>query len=491
VRSLVGLTLLLVGGVVLLLGAAVVAWVSSEDAASSREDAARQHEAAETELRALTEDLVAGAQEIALGLVEGADQRLRLWIAMEPLSLYRDPRPPHAPDLEALRGGLAAEVRGRSLEEFEHAEIVTETMGDRAQTRIDDVATRLRTDAGVSAESAATDRRDRLVLRLGLLLLGMAALLAGTLYLLVVAPVRRLRRSVDRIADGDLSTPLDQTGWPTREMAALADDVERMRGRIAQATDHLESEVARKTRTLEATLDERTRALEELEATRDRLVQAEKMAGLGTLAGGVAHEFNNLLGGILGCLESARAGTDDDAVREDLDMARRTARRATHLVDALLGVARPGTRAFEPVRLARVVEDVLAAAEPDVRRRGIDLRSDLDASVEVEGDEGQLNQVVLNLVTNALQAVDDGEVVAVTLVSGDRHAVLEVRDSGPGIPAEDRSRVFEPFFTGRADGTGLGLFLSYGIIERHGGRIEVGDAPEGGARLTVRIPIRS
>ena len=107
----------------------------------------------------------------------------------------------------------------------------------------------------------------------------------------------------------------------------------------------------------------------------------------------------------------------------------------------------------------------------------------------VLGDEGQLHQVALNLVTNALQAVDEGERVVVALSSDGRFAVLEVRDEGPGVPPEDRRRVFEPFFTGRRGGTGLGLFVSYGIVERHGGRIEVGEAPEGGARFTVRIPL--
>jgi signal transduction histidine kinase len=141
------------------------------------------------------------------------------------------------------------------------------------------------------------------------------------------------------------------------------------------------------------------------------------------------------------------------------------------------------------VDLAAVVDDVVQAAEPAAQRRGVALRRERVGTPVVTGDEGQVHQVALNLVTNALQSVGEGEAVVVATRVEDRHAVLEVRDAGPGVPLADRPRLFEPFFTSRPGGTGLGLFVSYGIVERHGGHIEVGDAPEGGARFTVRIPI--
>jgi len=487
-RSVVWLTILLVGAFVLALGAAVVAWIASEDLAQSRTDARLQHEAAARELRALADELVKEAELSARRLVEGADRRLRLWIEEEPLTLYRDPVT-GGPDLEALRSRLNAEVRERSLAEKDHVDIVTYAMAEHAEGRIERAAGALQAEVREQAEAASKTRSDRLVLRLALLLVGMAVLLAGTLYVLVLAPVRRLRRAVDRIASGDLTTPVGAERWYTREMAALASDVDRMRDQIRLATQDLESEVARKTETLARTLDERTRALDELRTAQAHLIQAEKMAGLGTLAGGVAHEFNNLLGGILGCLESARASTDDESVLDDLGMAQRTASRATELVSALLGVTRPARGHFAPVRLETVVDDVLRAAEVTARQRRIELVREVEASPVVQGDEGQLHQVALNLVTNALQAVDDGERVVVRLaVDGDR-AWLEVRDSGTGIDPEDRPRVFEPFFTRRTGGTGLGLFVSYGIVERHGGRIDVGEAPEGGALFRVRLPL--
>lgn len=487
-RSVLWLTILLVGALVLALGAAVVVWIASEDIAQSRTDARLQHEAAARELRALAQDLVGESQQAARRLVEGADRRLRLWINEEPLSLYRDPVTGGV-DLEALRTGLRSAIIGRSITHKDHVDIVTRAMADQADARIERVAANLEAAARAQAEAASGIRNDRLVMRFALLLAVMAVLLAGTLYVLVLAPVRRLRAAVDRIATGDLATPVTQDRWVTREMTALASDVDRMRDQIQHATENLEAQVERKTERLAHTLDERTKALEELKTAQAHLVQAEKMAGLGTLAGGVAHEFNNLLGGILGCLESARAGTDDPSVHDDLAMAQRTAARAAELVSALLGVARPGPGRFEPVRLEAVLDDVLRAAAVTARQRKIEITRELDASPVVDGDEGQLHQVALNLVTNALQAVDDGERIRVRLAVEDGRALIEVRDSGPGVDPDDRGRVFEPFFTKRSGGTGLGLFVSYGIVERHGGRIEVDEAPEGGARFSVRLPL--
>jgi signal transduction histidine kinase len=212
------------------------------------------------------------------------------------------------------------------------------------------------------------------------------------------------------------------------------------------------------------------------------------MASLGTLAGGLAHEFNNLLGGIAGCAESAAAENRDPSVAEDLAMIRRTADRGTKLVRGMLDVAKPGTRAFEDVDLAALVDDAVRTVAPLAERRRVAIRREGGGVPPIRGDAAQLHQVTLNLLTNALQAVDDEETVVVALRPAGGSVVLEVRDSGGGVPAELRPRIFEPFFSGREGGTGLGLFVSYGIVERHGGRIEVGDAPEGGASFRVTLP---
>ncbi len=466
-RSLVMLTLLLVGGVILLLGAVVVIWINAQDQAAARREAAAQQDRTQKRMEQFAGELLQLSQDIAGGLSEGHTRRLRDWIEQEPLTLYRDVENPDRVDIEAIINALVSEVRRRGRDEAERIQILQERMEAFSRARIDAVMQAEREEASKAADAAASDRGTALVVRLSLLLIGMAVLLVLTLVWLVVGPVRRLRASVDRIAEGDLATPVPLPRGGAEELVALTHDVERMRDRIRGATEGLEEEVAKKTAAL---------------------VQAAKMAGLGTLAGGVAHEFNNLIGGIVGCIESARAGSDDASVVEDLDMAQKTASRAAVLVQALLDVARPGTREMGPVQLDAVVEDVTRAAEPTATRRRVQVEREGLCPRSVHGDEGQLHQVVLNLVTNALQAVDDGGRVVIATREEDGHGVVEVRDAGPGVPEADRDRIFEPFFTGRDDGTGLGLFVSYGIVERHAGRIEVTDAPEGGAAFTVSVP---
>ncbi len=489
-RSLVVRTLLLVSGVVLLLGAALVAWITSQDRAAARLAAEQEQVLAEQEARALARELLGTSTTASTALVEGSARRLVRWLEEEPLGLYRDPRDPERIDVEAIKQALTAEVRRRGRDETEHVALLLERLGAEAGQRIDSVALEARRAAEARAEVATAERSGRLATRLALLLGGLALLLALVLLISVVGPVRRLRAEVNRIAAGDLGRPLDVGVGGSGELRDLARDVERMRGQIAAATTHLESEVARKTVHLSEALAARTQALEELDATKDRLVQSAKMAGLGTLAGGVAHEFNNLLGGILASVENARSAVSDTSIREDLDLAKRTARRAATLVEALLGVARPGQRALAPVDLAAVAADALEAARPQAARRSVTLTHERQGPAFVDGDDGQLHQVALNLVTNALQAVQDGGRVRVATGVRGRKVVLEVDDDGPGIRPEDRARLFEPFFTTKAGGTGLGLFVSYGIVERHGGSIEVGETREGGARLTVTLPAR-
>jgi signal transduction histidine kinase len=486
--SLVVRTTALVLGVVVALGAAVVLWITAEDRRAALARAERTQAVAEDELRRLAADLVREHQEIAVSLLEGSDRRTREWLETEPLDVHRDRTLPDRVDVDALRRALTAESRTRSRREREHARLVADRLGAEAAARVERVADELREAARATAVAAADERRATLTARLALLLAGLAALLAVALWRSVIAPLRRLRGAVDRIGKGDLETPV--AAEPRRdEIGVLAREVEAMRAALRRATAGLEAEVARQTEALGRTLAERTAALEELTATRDRLVQAAKMASLGTLAGGIAHEFNNLLGGILGCIESARAETSDPSARDDLDMAERTAERALVLVRAMLDVARPGVRAFADVDLEALVDDAVRTAAPAASRRRVAVRRERSPVPRFPGDAAQLHQVALNLLTNALQAVDDGESVVVAVRREGNDAVLEVRDEGAGVDPAIRDRIFEPFFTGREGGTGLGLFVSYGIVERHGGRIEVGQAAEGGARFTVRLPL--
>lgn len=483
--------LFVLGGVVLLAGAGVVFWVADEDRDDALADAASEQEAVDAELRALANELVEQSRGIALGLSEGARRRLKDWLEQEPLALYRDASDPRRMDVDGLMKALVSQVRARSAEERDRVQLLVERLAIRSDARIAQVAEAHQRAANDRAERAAAKRSRALLLRLVALLIGLAFALYVLIGVLVVRPLHRTQAAVNRIAGGELTEAVPQQTAGARELVTLSQDVERMRTQIRAATENLEEQVAVKTRSLAAALEERTRALEDLRATQDRLVQSAKMAGIGTLAGGVAHEFNNMLGGILGCLESAKRESTNEGVLEDLEVADRTARRASVLVRALLDVARPGQRRLGPVDLGQVVDDVLHAARPSIERHQVSLEREGDRPQTVNGDAGQLHQVVLNLVTNALQAVGRGARIVVRTGTHGGHVVVEVRDDGPGVPVEDRDRIFDPFFTGREDGTGLGLFISYGIVERHGGRIEVGEAPEGGARFTVSLPVAS
>ncbi|MGE0190790.1 MAG: sensor histidine kinase [Planctomycetota bacterium] len=487
-RSLVTLTLLVVGGVVLVGGALLVAWVAAADREAARAQAREEQEAAGAALRALAADLVDQSEVLAIGLSESAQRRLRTWLEQEPLALYRAAEDPTRVDVDALGRDLVARVRASGREESDRIHVLAERLAQDGERRIAAALERMAERSAARSEAGVDTRQRRLLLHLGLLLLALAGLVALVLVWLVVRPLRETQAAVDRIARGDLRRPVTAPRRAPREISRLAEDVERMRTRIAQLTAGLEQEVAQKTTKLQATLAERTAALDELRRTRDRLVQSAKMAGLGTLAGGVAHEFNNLLGGILGCLESAKSEVGEGRAREDLAVAERTARRASALVRALLDVARPGERAFAAVDLDELADDVARAAEPFARREGVDLVRHRGEVPAVLGDAGQLHQVVLNLVTNALQAAGRGGHVQLATARAQGRVELVVEDDGPGVPPELVDRIFEPFYTTRDGGTGLGLFISYGIVERHGGTLAVDRGPLGGARFRLSLP---
>jgi PAS domain S-box-containing protein len=228
-------------------------------------------------------------------------------------------------------------------------------------------------------------------------------------------------------------------------------------------------------------------------ALRERLGQAEKMAALGTLISGVAHELNNPLAGI-GAL--AQAATMDLApehpVAETLRSIQREVMRAARIVTDLLAFARARPLEIRATDLNQLVRDIFAAS-PSLRHGGVDWTLDLGEAVPaIPGDPEQLRQVLLNLLVNASQAMRDTprrEGRVRTWLEGD-WVGFEVEDSGPGIAEDALPRIFEPFFTTKPTGagTGLGLSISHGIVRAHGGEVVGANRPEGGARFSFRLP---
>jgi two-component system NtrC family sensor kinase len=226
---------------------------------------------------------------------------------------------------------------------------------------------------------------------------------------------------------------------------------------------------------------------------RARLMETERLAAVGELVAGVAHEVNNPLSSISAF---AQLLLRDEGLtpqqRESIDVIRSETGRASQVVRDLLAFARRSAPQREPLDLNQVVERTIRLRNYQLTSSGIRVLLDLSADIPaIHGDARQLQQVVLNLVTNAIQAMANigGGTLSIA-TRGDRNTVvLDVADTGPGIPPDLRQRIFEPFFTTKpeGEGTGLGLSVSYGIVTAHGGTIALVDSASG-ARFVVEIP---
>lgn len=240
-----------------------------------------------------------------------------------------------------------------------------------------------------------------------------------------------------------------------------------------------------------------------------QLRQSQKMEAMGTLAGGIAHDFNNILGAIIGYGELAyQQSTAGSALRRYLDNVMHAAERAKALVDRILGFSRSGLGERVPVNVQSVIEEtleLLAASLPS----GIRLETKLEAPcAAVIGDATHLHQVVMNLCTNALHAMEHGGVLSVALqrtelseqrslsrgaLAAGSYLRLSVCDTGTGIPAAVLERMFDPFFTtkGVGEGTGLGLSLVHGIVAELRGAIDVATMPGQGTKFEIWLPVTS
>jgi signal transduction histidine kinase len=246
--------------------------------------------------------------------------------------------------------------------------------------------------------------------------------------------------------------------------------------------------------------DERRRrrlAEEERAALEQAARRAEKLAALGTLAAGLAHELNNPIAIICSRIEvmllEAESTGLPDAVRKDLQVLHRNAERVARIAQGLLSFSRHSPETYTAVQLNDVVRETLLLAERQVTRTGVSLRVDVEDSLPlIRGDGNGLEQVLLNLLANAGAAVEaGGEIRIATRRHPDRPGSIQliVADTGCGIPPDILPRIFDPFFSTRPGGTGLGLSISHGIVREHGGTIDVESAPGQGTRFTITLPV--
>ncbi len=248
-------------------------------------------------------------------------------------------------------------------------------------------------------------------------------------------------------------------------------------------------------------------AYEELKTTHAQLVQSAKMASLGELVAGVAHEINNPLAFVLSHLDtvrrslatvaSERAETLSELARQHWERAEDRLRevgpgleRIRELVVKLRAFSRLDEGERKQVSIQECVESVLTILGHRLRP-GIEVETHFGQPDQLDCYPGLLNQAVMNLVANAIDATEGrGKISITTGAQGNTFSIV-VRDSGPGIPADLRTRVTEPFFTTKpvGQGTGLGLSISFSIAQKHGGALEFGDAPGGGAEVAIRFPL--
>jgi len=265
-------------------------------------------------------------------------------------------------------------------------------------------------------------------------------------------------------------------------------EIEHLIGKIRQAFDKL-------VRTQEQAREARFRVRME-----QQLIAADRLAALGTLSAGTAHEINNplaIINDAAGWLKS-RAARDEsisDAMRKDLDLAldkiESSVKRARRITHQLLSFSRQADSMTKEFNLSELAVEVVELT----RKTASENEAEVTAACEVKdmrlwSDPFQVRQVLINLVTNGLQAVARGGTVDLIITGSETDAIAVVRDNGPGIPPENLERIFEPFFTTKppGEGTGLGLSVSRGIIEKLGGRIEVESKLGAGAVFKVILP---
>jgi two-component system nitrogen regulation sensor histidine kinase GlnL len=280
------------------------------------------------------------------------------------------------------------------------------------------------------------------------------------------------RRSEDRLRARGQDVPVSAACAPVHDLDGV------LRGAVLVLHDL----------TLERALDTTTR-------------RAERLASLGTVALGLAHEIRNPLGGIKGAAQLLRAGLVDPAQIQATDIIIREVDRLDGLVEQLRSLSTPPQLQLAPLNIHRILNEVLSLQHQAAQWGDVTLRTEFDPSLPaVQGDRAQLTQVFLNLVKNALESLHGrGELTISTRIETRYHVrrhshrnqflSVTIADDGPGVPEHAQSHLFSPFFTTKARGTGLGLAVCHRIVVEHGGIIAYEHRPGGGARFRVTLPV--
>ncbi len=297
-------------------------------------------------------------------------------------------------------------------------------------------------------------------------------------------PIHAMALAAQKVAGGDYSMKVqsnsqDELGYLASSFNTMTSELERAHQALTDSADDLERKVEQRTA--------------ELKAMQAHLLKTEKLAAVGKLAAGVAHEINNPLTGILtNSSLMLQDLAEDHPWRDDVQTIVNETLRCRRIVKGLLDFARQTKPQRSLLDMNQVVEDVLALVRNQASFRNIQISLDLAQDLPtVLADGDQMRQVVLNIVLNAADVMPDGGRLRVSSrpARGQKGVELRISDTGPGIPDEIKARLFEPFFTTKKTGTGLGLAIAYGMVERHLGSLWVETTPGKGSTFVIVIPV--
>jgi len=304
----------------------------------------------------------------------------------------------------------------------------------------------------------------------------------------ITNPLEKMVVATQKISTGDLTHKVEVSSKD--EIGYLADSFNQMTADLEAANEKL----IEWGKTLEKKVEERTKELTEMQA---HLIQSEKLASLGKLAAGIAHEINNPLGGVLIYSHLLLEDTDENSpYYENLKKIVKETSRCKDIVKGVLEFARPKEPEMSLVNINEIVEGSLSIIERQALFQNIKIKKSYVSNLpKIVADSAQLQQVFVNIILNAAEAMDGNGILTIsTSLNGDGTFIeIKFSDTGHGIKEEDQKRLFEPFFTTKevGKGTGLGLAISYSIIQKHQGTIEVKSEVGKGSTFKARLPVMS
>ena len=228
----------------------------------------------------------------------------------------------------------------------------------------------------------------------------------------------------------------------------------------------------------------------ELQNTHDKLLQAEKLASLGILAAGVAHEINNPLGGLFNCVDMLEErGEDNDFRQRYLELLKDGLSSIENTVGKLLWMSRKGEKIPQDIEVKQALSDAFGLIKYKLKKSNISYNENIEAGLTVKLDPNDLQQALINLMINAVQSMTEGGILTINAFCKGSKVILEVSDTGEGIEKKDTSRIFDPFYTTKppGEGTGLGLWLTYEIVSSYGGEITVTSRKKEGTTFSVKF----